>query len=115
MYSLFALASIVWVGARIYGQVVDMRASPRTYSSYVLKKIERYKPFTTFMFTDQPIYSFHAGLPVPPHLAMLSLKRMWTGEMTNERVAAELESVKPGIILWRNDSKERTAPDRYDV
>jgi len=37
---------------------------------------------------------------------MLSLKRMWTGEMTNERVAAELESVKPGIILWRNDSKE---------
>jgi hypothetical protein len=58
------------------------------------------------MFTDQPIYSFHSGIPVPPHLAMLSLKRFWTGEMTNERLVAELESVKPGIMLLANDSKE---------
>ncbi len=39
---------------------------------------------------------------------MLSLKRMWAGNMTREQVTTELEAVKPGIILWSNDSRELT-------
>jgi hypothetical protein len=103
---LFLMASLAWMGARIYLQERDIRSSPKVQSSYLLKKFARYKPYTQYMFTDQPIYSFHSGVPVPPHLAMLSLKRFWTGEMTNERLVSELEAVKPGIMLLANDSKE---------
>ena len=99
------LCALCWLGGRVYLEEKDIRATPKTFSSYVLKKIERYKPFTTFMFTDQPVYSFHASIPLPPRLAMLPFKRMWIGDMTNARLAAELESVKPGIILLRNDSQ----------
>ena len=103
---LFVLASLAWMGGRIYLETVGIRALPKIHSSYVLKKIEQYKPFTRFMFTDRPIYSFHADIPLPPHVAMLPIKRFWTGEMNNERLVAELESAKPGIILWANDSRE---------
>jgi hypothetical protein len=96
---IYLLGSLAWMGARVYLQIVNARNSPQIYSSPVLKEIEPLKPFTTFMFTDQPVYSFHTGIPLPPQLAVLSLKRLWSGQMTNERLVAELEAVKPGIIL----------------
>ena len=103
---LFVLCAFPWMAARVYGQVADMRVSPKIHSCYVLKEVEKFKPFTTFMFTDRPIYSFHSGIPVPPHLATLSLKRFWTGDMSNARLTGELESIQPGLVLWSNDSKE---------
>lgn len=32
-------------------------------------------------------------------------KRLWSGEMTNAKIAAELESCKPGLILTRNKGR----------
>jgi hypothetical protein len=58
--------------------------------SIELKQIERFKPFTTFMFSDDPIYSFHSKIPMPPHLAVISLKRLWTGDMSNARLNADV-------------------------
>jgi hypothetical protein len=72
----------------------------------VLKEIEGFKPLTTFLFAHDPIFSFHSGVPMPPRLAMLSLKRLWSGEMTNARLVAEMEEVKPGLVLLANDAKE---------
>ena len=43
---------------------------------------------------------------MPPHLAVLSLKRLWTGDMTNAKLVAELEEVKPGLILLGKLSTE---------
>ena len=72
----------------------------------VLNEVERLKPFTKFMYTDDPIYSFHSGIPLPPKLGVISLKRFWSGDLTNARLAAELEAVKPGILLLKNNTLE---------
>jgi len=102
LFLAYRLCALPWIGARVYFQVMAIRNSPRIYSSLVLQQIARLKPFTTFMFTDQPVYSFHADIPLPPGLAVLSLKRLWSGEMTNERIAEEMDAIKPGIILLAN-------------
>jgi hypothetical protein len=73
----------------------------------VLKETERYQPFAERMFADEPIYCFHAGIPVPPDLAVLMLKRLWSGDLTNAKIAGELEAIKPGIILLANDTRPR--------
>jgi hypothetical protein len=57
----------------------------------------RFKPFTKLMFSDQPIYSFYSDVPMPPRLAMLSLKRFWTGDMDNARIGSELKASMPGV------------------
>lgn len=103
---LFVLCAVVWMGARVYLQVASIRNSPQLYTALVLKEIERLKPFTHWMYTDQLVYSFHADIPMPPPLAVVPLKRLWTGEMTNTRIAAEMSRFRPEIILLRNDTRE---------
>jgi hypothetical protein len=83
-----------------------MRQSPRLFNSPVLSQLKLYKPFTQYLFTVEQVYSYHAGIPLPPHLAEISLKRLWSGDMTNEKIAAELTEVKPGMILVANKSYE---------
>jgi hypothetical protein len=103
---LLGLCAAGWMGARLYLEEQAIRSAPQLYTCLVLKEIERFKPFTKFMFSDQPIYSFHADLPMPPHLAVLSLKRLWTGELDNAGIRAELETLKPGLILLGKESRE---------
>src|SRR5439155_2593088 len=76
------------------------------YSAPLLTEVERLKPFTKFMYTDDAVYSFHIGIPLPPRLGVISLKRFWSGDLTNLRLAEELDAVKPGILLLKNNARE---------
>jgi hypothetical protein len=103
--ALYAICALPWMSTRIYLQAAGIRHSPQTYSSLVLNEIERFKPFSKLIYTDQPVFSFYAGIPMPPNLAIVSLKRLWSGDMTNDRIAAELWNTKPGVILLANDTR----------
>ena len=103
----FGVCAVTWMGARVWLQARDIRSSPQLYSSLVLHEIERLKPFTRYLYSDEPVYSFHAGIPMPPNLAVMPLKRFWSGDMTNARLAAELEAVRPELMLLKNDTRER--------
>ena len=103
---LFGILAATWMGARVYLEAQAVQRAPMLNSSLVLQEIERFKPYTEFMFSDQPIYSFHADIPMPPHLAVLSLKRHWSGDMSSARLTAELTAIKPGLILLGNTPGE---------
>jgi len=100
------LAMAGWMGSRVYLQIGSIRSSPQIYSSLVIKEVERYKPFTKFIYTDEPAYSFHTGIPMPPSLAVVTLKRFWSGDMTNARLVEELRMSKPGVLLLKNQTAE---------
>jgi hypothetical protein len=111
----FGIAVVSWLGARLYLQISGVRHAPRTYSSLVLRELGRLKPLARFIYTDQTVYSFHSGIPLPPDLAVLPLKRFWSGDMTNARLAAEISEVKPEVILLRNDTREVPFQDLIDA
>jgi hypothetical protein len=104
--SLFVMAAAAWAVGRVYLEVSAIRDSPKLYSSLVLKEIKRFEPFTRFIYTDEPVYSFHSGIPLPPQLAILSLKRLWSGDMTNARLVEELRATPPGLMLLGNSTRE---------
>jgi len=104
---VFGVCALSWTSARVYLQAQDMRSSPQVYSSLVLHELERLKPFTRFMYADESVYSFHSAIPMPSNLAVLPLKRFWSGGMTNARLAVELESARPELLLLKNDTRER--------
>ena len=106
LLSVYLLGAGIWMGTRSYLEIAAMRQSPQVFSSLVLSEINRYKPFTKFMFTNEGVYSFHAGIPLPPQLADISLKRLWSGDMTNAKLATELTEIKPGVILAGNQTVE---------
>jgi hypothetical protein len=117
---LYLLCAAAWMAAllmcaRLYLQVASIRNSPQTFTCLFLKDMERYKPQTHWLYTEEPVYSFHAGIPMPPDLAVLVLKRYWSGEMTNARLTADLRSFKPELILLRNDSNPRPFRDLINL
>ena len=92
-----------WSATRVYFQVRGICSSPQIYSSLVLKDLLRFKRNADRLYTTDLVFSFHSGIPLPPNLAVVSLKRLWSGEMTNERIAFEVKRFRPRLILLRND------------
>ena len=105
-FVLFGLGTGVWMGMRVYLQVASIRSSPQLYTALVLREIERLKPFCHWMYADPLIYSFYADIPVPPPIAVVPVKRLWAGELTKARIAAEMAQYKPEVILLPNDTAE---------
>ncbi len=102
----FGLCMVSWAGARVFLQVSDLRHSPQIYRAPVIEQMKSFRPFAKYLYADRIIYSFHSGIPMVPTLAVLPLKRFWSGEMTNLRLTNELQRYKPGLILLLNDGRE---------
>jgi hypothetical protein len=102
-----ALAPLLWTGARVGLEVEGLRSAPRLHRELVLREMERYRPWTEFLYAEEPICSFHAGLPMPPRLAVAGLKRFWSGDLTNARLVEELARIRPGLVLLTQDTRER--------
>jgi hypothetical protein len=109
--TVMILAMLAWMGARVWLQVRNIRQSPQLYTELVLLEIQRLKPFTKFFYTDDPIYSFHAGIPLPPKLGVISLKRFWSGDLTTVQLVEELKASEPGLILVDNNTSELSFSD----
>lgn len=65
---------------------------------FLAKMIKR-APETKWVITDLPIYPFRANLLVPPHLAVISAKRMETGNLTEQDLIDNVQEWKPEQIL----------------
>ncbi|HEY3854128.1 MAG TPA: phospholipid carrier-dependent glycosyltransferase [Verrucomicrobiae bacterium] len=111
LLALYGLCAGAWIQERLVGEIQSVQNSPQTYASLFLKQIELYKSQARWLYTEEPVYSFHSGIPMPPDLAVLVLKRYWSGEMTNARLAEDLKSFKPELMLLRNDSNPRPFRD----
>ena len=57
---------------------------------------------TTWVYTDSPIFAFHARLLVPPELAVVSPKRIRTGRITVDKLILWLEKYRPEQIVLRS-------------
>lgn len=79
------------------------RSAPTAGQARLLQEIGRHAGDARWMFTDRALYAVHAGIPIPPALAVISFKRRASG-LTDEAVAAALAPLQPELILlarWR--------------
>jgi hypothetical protein len=76
---------------------------PRDAVDYeVLATIRENADGTNYLFTDQPMYAFRAGIPVHPYLAVMTKKRYVAGQLSEEELLSLLTEIKPEqIILTR--------------
>jgi 4-amino-4-deoxy-L-arabinose transferase-like glycosyltransferase len=54
---------------------------------------------TQWVYAENPMFPFQAGLAVPPPLAVLSSKRLATGTLTDDQILKVLEEFKPEIVM----------------
>ncbi|BAU04306.1 ArnT family glycosyltransferase [Fischerella sp. NIES-3754] len=68
----------------------------------LMQMILKYKSLTNWVFTDNPMYAFYNDLIVPPEIAVISYKRINSGDLTFAEMLAILNKYHPEqIILTR--------------
>lgn len=68
----------------------------------VVNQLLEYKQSTQWVFTDLPIYAFYTGLRVPPEIAVLSKKRLLSGNIRISDLLSILQTYHPEqVVLGR--------------
>ncbi len=101
-YSLVIVLTVVDAPRLIWNQVRRLHNAPLATQTPLVAALRRRAPTTKWAFADRPIYPFWAGLPVPPEMAGVPFKRIWSGSVTEETVYESWEKYKPDEILLLN-------------
>jgi hypothetical protein len=81
---------------------------PNVYGTYdptdhvdyeIVALIRKYADKTTSLFTDRPMYAFRSGMPVHPYLAVITAKRYYTGQPSQEEILSILLETKPEQVI----------------
>lgn len=59
----------------------------------------RYAGDTRWMWSDEPLFAYYAGLAVPPEIAVITMKRVLSGNITQERMLETLREYRPEQVL----------------
>lgn len=94
-----ALEKAVWELGRL-------RAARPAIEERSVQRLHAHGAGVRWVFTDDLLAAFWAGLPIPPELAVIPWKRLWSGQLTPEQVRAALERHRPELILL-SDSRRR--------
>jgi 4-amino-4-deoxy-L-arabinose transferase-like glycosyltransferase len=100
----FFILSLVLIPIKLTVIQVQNYLVVKESKSYIeiLDNLLKYKPSTQWVFTDLPIYAFHADLNVPPEIAVFARKRLASGYLTGELLTSVMERYHPEqVILGR--------------
>jgi len=104
--ALLAAATLSGLSAisftRAEEELKRMQARPKIANSRILTRIHQYRDQTRWFYAQPVVYAFHARLPVPPELAVVTLKRYWSGEMTWQKLLKTVERYHPEQMLLLN-------------
>jgi len=80
----------------------DLRARESTDTSPMLAEMKKYAPDTRWIYVQQgrEAYAFHANLPMPPEIGVVSLKRFWSGQISNEKIVATCAQYHPEQLFF---------------
>jgi len=89
----------------------DLRQKHLTAQDPIVNRMKSFAGNTRWAYCEKPIYAFQAGFPEPPKIAMVTLKRYWSGQINNDEILEVCHNYQPGEILlkpemineeWRN-------------
>jgi 4-amino-4-deoxy-L-arabinose transferase-like glycosyltransferase len=93
---------------KIWSESTRLGASPKAGEDPYVVELRKHAGQTYWVFTDRVIYAFWAGLPVPPEVAVVPAKRIWSGQIRESDVLACLKRYRTDQLLllshWRDDA-----------
>lgn len=71
---------------RLEAGIGDMRHRARADVNPIVKQMRASASRTHWVYSHRAVFPFCAGLPMPPELAVVSLKRYWSGQISDREV-----------------------------
>jgi 4-amino-4-deoxy-L-arabinose transferase-like glycosyltransferase len=97
--SLLISAQITYGTSRLVSEVVGIQGLPWIDDDPLIARMKEYARQTKWVYAEDSIYAFHAGLPVIPELAVRPAKRFWSGQINDAQIGAIVQRYKPEEIL----------------
>jgi 4-amino-4-deoxy-L-arabinose transferase-like glycosyltransferase len=105
--SSILLLMLVLIPEQIWAEAQRIGTAAKASSNSVVVGLREDSTETHWVFTDCDICAFWAGLPVPPELAVIPLKRIWAGQINPREIVKYLEQYKPEQVVFLSDWEER--------
>ena len=99
---LGALAVSLWMGfelPRAYSEVAEVSSRETIAESEAINVLKEYQGRAKWMFTRDNFAAAHAGFLVPPELTILSKKRFWSGNATEEMVIKTVKRYECEVLF----------------
>ena len=64
-----------------------------------VQKLKEWQDHVDWLYTEQPILAFHARIPVPPELAVVSVKRQAAGQVDEGKILDIVKNRAPEVVL----------------
>lgn len=100
-----ALLALISSGLVLFGfvrfsdQAKEIASLSVERSDPMMEQVRKYLPKTHLFFSRHGMYAAHLGLRMPPEIALLPAKRLWSGQITEERIAQVLVEQKPEQLV----------------
>lgn len=112
MASSWLSASLAaWV-YKVQNAAITIAARDSSPEFAITSKMKDYDSVTRWVFADYPMYAFHAGLPMPPDLVVLSFKRFASGQLSEDELMRRLDKYQPEQIILRSPRFHRMLNSR---
>jgi hypothetical protein len=99
MAAVLLTALAVQSGTRLMAEIDKIRSKGQAGTDAMLAHINNYREQTHWIYAQPVIYAFHARLRVPPELAVVALKRYWSGQMTWQQLLTLVQKYRPEQML----------------
>jgi 4-amino-4-deoxy-L-arabinose transferase-like glycosyltransferase len=112
-WSLVVSLVLTLAPEKVWNELMRLSAAFPALEDPRVLELKRHAARTHWIFTDRVIYAFWAGLPVPPELAVIPSKRIWSGQISETEVVECLERYRPEQILLLSDWEKRFGLSDY--
>ncbi len=99
VFILISRAPVTYYSFRLPAYLIEPAAPPPDKELSILAELYRYADSTQWVVTDLPMYAFRAQLPVPPYQAVITEKRIATGNLSEEQIIDIIDEYKPEQVL----------------
>lgn len=108
-FALCAVTALVLLGSerRLEAGIIYLRRRPTVDSDPIIAKMREYAGRTHWVCSQSVIYPFHAQLKVPPELAVVTLKRFWSGQITTKDIVDICRRDQPEqVVLYAEPTED---------
>lgn len=99
--------AIALVPIRLAAKTENLAEVGMVIRERLLRRVEQLKPSITWMVSDAPVYPYLLGIRVIPELGLIPRKRITSGALSPEQMAAIIQQYKPEVILVERFPKLR--------
>jgi hypothetical protein len=91
---------------RLSTSTASLQEIPVIENVDLIKVMRQYAPYTNWIYTRSTIFAFHAGMVPPPEIAILPIKRFWSGQIDDDGIIKVVERYQPEALLLKIDYDE---------